>query len=82
MPQEQASAPQVMKAQTGIIIPVFNGKAEDYPIWSKMMLSYLRKAHPSQHAVAVGAEEAADKSSSQYKQENAYFFETLLDVLD
>ena len=64
------SSTQVMKAQA-YIIPCFNGKADTYVLWSRKIISYLRKAYPQQHEVAVGKEEL-DKTSEDYKTQNKY----------
>ena len=74
------SNPQVMKAQAHII-PCFNGKRDSYKLWSIRIISYLRKPYPEQHDVAVG-KDGLDKTSADYKTQNKYLFETLLDVLD
>ena len=69
-----------MKAQAHII-PCFNGKADTYVLWSRKIISYLRKVYPLQHEVVVG-KVGLDKTTEEYKTQNKYLFETLLDVLD
>ena len=69
-----------VKAQS-YVIPYFNGKKDSYQLWSMRIISYLRKAYPEQHDVAVG-KDGLDKTSADYKTQNKYLFETLLDVLD
>ena len=79
-PPSTDSNPQVMKAQNHII-PCFNGKKDSYQLWSMRIISYLRKAYPEQHDVAIG-KDGLDKTTEEYKTQNKYLFETLLDVLD
>ena len=69
-----------VKAQS-YVIPYFNGKKDSYQLWSIRIISYLRKAYPEQHDVAI-EKVGLDKESEDYKLQNKYLFETLLEVLD
>ena len=79
MPTTTDTSSQV-KAQS-YVIPYFNGKKDSYQLWSIRIISYLRKAYPEQHDVAI-EKVGLDKESEDYKLQNKYLFETLLDVLD